>query len=533
MIINGVKRFLRSGWNKLQLKNSELRSLNSDLRNPKTGRGSGFFVTLLFFVALPLLSASCAHLSPGLEPENVSPFFHIQTDPAQQSRRIDAAGPFYSQYESPKEREWTLRPFFSYRLNQEEQTEELEYFYPFGRYKKTPEGTLKRLIPFYSSFKPAREPGREEPEKNENVDLFPVFWGKDKKGESYGGLFPLGGVFRDRFGRDEIGFVLWPFHTWVQEGENRTVHFFWPVFYLSGGGQRSGFRLWPLYGQEKQEGEGAYRKIFFMWPIGHYQQRNLDTENPKTYFYLFPFYLSEKSPHEAKTILLWPFFNFYREEQFNYFQVDLPWPIMQVARGENAEAVKLWPLIAYRRVDQREKVSIFWPFFAQEKEENEERDEVLNQFLYVSKIHQVYYKKEDRWERVTRLWPFFRYAEDGRGLVHFYFPAVMPADWEGLERHYGMLFRIFEYYQDGQGKEISKLLWGLVYHQKQPDLRRFEISLLFTYHQDKAAWKWSFLKGLIGYGRDGHQKQLRLFYIPISWKEEPEAGKSPGSPSGG
>lgn len=511
---------------------TEHRTPNAERRIYKASVSSRRFPILLLFLVLLLSASGCAHLSSDLAPENVSPVFHIQTDPEKQGRRLDGAGPFYSQAESPEEKEWTFRPFFSYRESLKKQTEDLEYLYPLGRYRKTPEGKLYRFIPFYSSFKPAQEK-EEEKEKKENVDLFLVFWGKDKEGKSYGGFFPFGGKFRDRFARDEIQFVLWPLYTRVREGETQTTNILWPIFSFTSGGERSGFRVWPLYGQEKQEGIGAYQKTFFLWPIGQYQQRYLDTDYPKNYFYLFPLYLSEQSPKEHKTIFLWPFFNFYSEDRFNYHQVDFPWPFIQFARGENTEALKFWPLLTYRKVDQREKMSLFWPIFIQEKEEDEDRDEVLNRFLYISKFHQVYYKKEDRWERVTKFWPFFHYAEDGRGMEHFYFPDLMPADWEGLERHYGMLFRVYEYYQDGKGKEISKFLWGLYYHQKQKDLNRIEVSFLFTYVKEKETVHLSFLKGLFGYRRAGRQRQLKIFYLPISWEEAPEAGKPPESPSGG
>ncbi|MBI5606791.1 MAG: hypothetical protein HY879_25960 [Deltaproteobacteria bacterium] len=530
MVMIGVKPVRRGGFDgKPHIMDSELRTPNSELKASSLWLSPLPFFPLLFFLFL-LSVSGCAHLSPDLQPENVSPFFHIQTDREKQGRRLDGAGPFYSQAESPEEKEWTFRPFFSYRENLKEQTEELEYLYPLGRYRKTPEGTLKRFIPLYSSFTPAQE--NEEKDKN-NVDFFPVFWGKDKEGKSYGGVFPFGGEFRGRFARDEIQFVLWPLYTRVREGETQTYNVLWPIFSYTEGGERSGFRIWPLYGQEKQEGMGAYQKTFFLWPIGQYQQRYLDTDHPKTYFYLFPLYLSEQSPNEHKTIILWPFFNFYSEDHFNYHQVDFPWPIIQFARGENTEAFKFWPLLTYRKVEQRQKMSLFWPIFIQEKEEDEERDEVLNRFIYISKFHQVYFKKENRWERLTKFWPFFHYAEDGRGMEHFYFPDLMPADWEGLERNYGMLFRVYEYYQDGKGKEISKFLWGLYYHQKQKDLNRIEVSLLFTYVREKETLYVSFLKGLLGYYRDGPKKQLKIFYLPISWEEAPVTGKPPESPSGG
>ena len=484
-----------------------------------------------FIAACCFLASGCAHLPPNAQPENVAPFFHIQTNPENQSRRLDAAGPFYSQVESPDEREWTLRPFFSYRENLKEQTEDLEYLYPLGHYRKTVAGKEYRFIPFFSSFEPAGD--NEKKELRENVDLFLVFWGKDKEGKPYGGFFPFGGELRGRFIRDEIQFVLWPIYTRIREGETQTYNILWPIFSHTEGGQRRGFRFWPFYGEEQQDGEGAYLKKFFLWPIGHYQQKYLDTDRPKTYFYLFPFYLSEESPTEKKTIVLWPFFNFYSEKNFNYVQVDFPWPFLQYGRGENTEAFKLWPLFTYRKVDQKEKISLFWPIFIQQKDEDDLQEEILNRFLYISKYHQIYYKKENRFERVTRIWPLFRNAEDGKGLKHFYFPALMPADWEGLERNYGMLFRLFEYYEDGKGKEISKFLWGLFFHQKQKDLERIEIGFLFTYLKEKEKLHLSFLKGMLGYYQDGPTRQMTFLYLPISWEETEEKGKPPVSPGGG
>ena len=486
----------------------------------------------LFIILLSLsacLASGCAHLSQDLAPENVSPFFHIQTDPEKKVRRLDAAGPFYSQTETPEEKEWTFRPLFSYREDLKNQTDELEFLYPLGRVRKTPEYRLVRFIPFFTSYKSLNE---EEGEK-EQTDLILLFWGKNSQGEAYGGFFPFGGQFKGRFARDEIAFVLWPLYTHIREGETHTHHLLWPVFSWTEGGDRKGFRIWPFYGHEEQQGQGAFQKTFFLWPIGHYQKEYLDTDHPKTSFYLFPFYLSEESPNEKKVILLWPFFNYYSEKNFDYVQWDLPWPFFQYARGEKTLALNLWPLVTYRKVEAREKLSLFWFLYRLEREEDEERDEVLNRFLMITKVHQVYWKKEDRWERVTKIWPLFRYAEDGRGMVHFYFPDLMPVDWEGFERHYGLLFRLYEYYQDGRGKEVSKFLWGLYYHRKEKESRRIEVGFLFSYFSEKETLEFSLLKGLLGYRREGLKRRWRIFYIPTSWETVEESAKPIPSPGAG
>ena len=135
---------LAKNRNRIEFRTSE--RPNSERKNNKFLL-AGYFFLLLLLIFLLFFPAGCAHLSPDLGPENVAPFFHIQTDTENQSRRLDAAGPFYSQSESPEEREWTFRPFFSYRENLKEQTEELEYLYPLGR---VPKNTRGKTLPFYS-----------------------------------------------------------------------------------------------------------------------------------------------------------------------------------------------------------------------------------------------------------------------------------------------------------------------------------------------------------------------------------------------
>jgi len=478
------------------------------------------FFLLVCLTFAGFLASGCAHLSPDLAPNNVAPLFHIQTDEEKETRRLDAAGPFYSQSESPEEREWSLRPFFWYREDRKNQTEEMEFLYPLGWYKKTPTETSLKFLPFYQNRKKVEE---EEERSRDYVDLFPFFWGRSRSGEPFGGVFPLGGVFRDRFSRDEIQFALWPLYTHIREGETRTTHILWPVFSLTEGGQRKGSRFWPLYGRETQEGEGAYEKTFFLWPIFHYQRRHLDSEFPETYFYVFPLYISESSARKQKTIILWPLISFYTVKEFDYFQMDFPWPFVQYSRGQGVSSFKLWPVITYRQEDDRRRTALLWPIFYHDFEEDDYKMESKVLFCLLTKIHQKYYKEENRWERVTRVWPLFHHADDGRGRVHFYFPALMPADWEGLERHYGLLFRVFDHYEDGRGLEITKLLWGLFYRQKQKDRERIEVAFLFDWEKTPVKEEVNILKGLWGYRREGGEKTMKIFYLPVPLDEEKPA----------
>jgi hypothetical protein len=73
----------------------------------------------------------------------------------------------------------------------------------------------------------------------------------------------------------------------------------------------------------------------------------------------------------------------------------------------------------------------------------------------------------------------------------------------------------------------------LYYHQKQKDLNRVEVGFLFTYLKEKETVQLSFLKGLLGYRREGSKRQLKILYFPISWEEKEETEKSPASLPGG
>ncbi len=190
---------------------------------------------------------------------------------------------------------------------------------------------------------------------------------------------------------------------------------------------------------------------------------------------------------------------------------------------------KLWPLITYRQEDDRTRRALLWPLFYQDYEEDDYKIKSRVLFCLLTKIHEKYYKQEDRWERVSRIWPLFRLADDGRGRVHFFFPALMPADWDGLERNYGMLFRLFDYYQDGQGLEVTKILWGLYYRQKEKDRDRIEVAFLFDWQKSPERLEFNLLKGLFGYRREGPKKSLKLFFSPVSIgsSDEPASGSPP------
>ena len=213
--------------------------------------------------AVSFLGAGCAHLSPDLTPNNVAPLFHVQTNPEKESRRIDAAGPFYSQSETPEEREWSLRPFFWYRENSRTRPKRRNSSIPWAGTRKTPEERSMEFLPLYRDKK--QEPSEED--RKDYVDLFPFFWGRSKTGEAFGGFFPLGGVFKDRFVRDEITFrALAPVHPDPGRGNRDHPYPLAGLFPHPGWGDIRVSHLALLRARKNRKGKGPMKRPFSSGP---------------------------------------------------------------------------------------------------------------------------------------------------------------------------------------------------------------------------------------------------------------------------
>ncbi|MFH1625593.1 MAG: hypothetical protein ABID54_10650, partial [Pseudomonadota bacterium] len=253
---------------------------------------------------LIILVSGCATSLTNNRRLNMEPLFSYNEDIDRESTELDAVGPFFTFQSKPKQEEYGFRPFFYVRKKKEEHFKEIEYLYPLGKYRKTDQERVFQFIPLFSSHKDLTE----ETKKPSDFGFFPVFWGKDENGESYGGLFPLYGRLKHRFGKDQIRFVLWPIYSDSKEENTWTYNILWPIFSYTTGGGESGFRVWPLYGRQEKEGE--YSKYFALWPIFFFQKTDLDTDNPQTFKAVFPLFVDSSSPERDSTTFLWPFFHF-------------------------------------------------------------------------------------------------------------------------------------------------------------------------------------------------------------------------------
>lgn len=162
-------------------------------------------------------------------------------------REKNYLGPLVSYEKEDGNDRLTIRPLFS-----RESAEGGSYslLWPLGG------GTENKsqFIPFYTHHTTPDE---------EDTSILLLFWGKTKQ-KRYGGFFPFYGQLYNRFGKDEIGFFLWPLYSYVKsEGATRT-NLLWPFFSVTSGTEE-GFKFWPFYGY-RNRGEEK-KSSFALWPI--------------------------------------------------------------------------------------------------------------------------------------------------------------------------------------------------------------------------------------------------------------------------
>ncbi len=469
---------------------------------------------------MSLLIIGCATVPGQTQRNNVSPFFFHQADKEQAEEKVDALGPFYNSYSSPKEEGWAVRPLLSYHHDRDREIKEWQFLYPLGKYRRTPEETYTQFIPLVSGHRAVNE--TPEYGKKRDFGFFPVFWGRTKSGEPYGGLFPIYGQFKERFERDDITFFLWPLYSSARWEGNQKTTILWPILSWTKGDKERAFRIWPLYGYEEKKGE--YDRSFVLWPLFFVHREDLDTEYPKTKRMFFPLYVSETSAAENKKIFLWPFFNYYHDRRNDYKQWDMPWPLIQYAKGEDYLVKKFWPLFSEKQKPDSYEFSLLWPIYeyARERLEEDQAEKTTYRFLIINKSETTVWPEKNETESVTRLWPLFylKTRRDGSAFLHF--PAIIPIEDEGFERNYGPIFRIYEYEKDKEGGEKSKFLWGVYRHESRQDWNMVELSFLASWESGPDMSRFTLARGLFEYLRKQSRRAIKLFYIPdvITWGEK-------------
>ncbi|MBI4641625.1 MAG: hypothetical protein HY731_13080 [Candidatus Tectomicrobia bacterium] len=473
---------------------------------------------LIFLLLTGSIASGCSGLRAENRKVNVSPLFRYDYNAERQSTQVRALGPFIAYRQDQEEKEYSVRPFIYSRVQKREKSELTDIVFPFGRREITEEKRSFYLLPFVSQ--------KTFPEKKE-IQVFPLISGQTEKGESYFAIFPIYGNLKERFGKDQIRFVLWPLYMETKDGEKVTRKVLWPFFSQTSGEGVVGSKVWPLYGYEKKAGEFA--KYSFLWPLLTYEKKDLSSENPSETFAFLPFYLNQKtSSGRTITTMLYPFFTTIRDEEGRVVQRDAPWPLFQWAKDGDRESLQFFPLIGRKRQGEAKRFFFLWPLYKYQEDSSGEAKSRAYTFLLINTYREERAKKNDEMRQSLKVWPLFTYEKDQAGSRLLSFPHLIPFQHAGFERNYGPLLRLYYFERDDRGKAKSDLLWGLYSREKTPSTDLIDLSFLFSYKRsDEAGSELSILEGLVTYKALEQEKSMRFFFLPWVAKWESRKGEIP------
>lgn len=467
-------------------------------------RGAGWFLHLLTL----LLLAGCVTTPTGGSRLNLWPLLVYQQEPATAAAHLELIGPLVSWDRQEEQTTLTVAPLF-YWQKQGAADLAAEFLYPLGQYRRQGRAGRSNFIPLGG--------GRWEAEGASSGHFFPFFWGRTAAGAAYGGVFPVYGTFRERFGRERLTFVLWPLFTTSTGADSQHFRILWPLFSWSVG-QEEAAVFWPLFGYLKRAGE--YEKYYALWPLLHYQRLELDRENPRTIRMFLPFYVAEQSDSSRRLSWLFPFFSYYTQAQGNYRQVDCPWPFYVRGEGEGFSFRQYFPwyyrrsrLIAPDR--QEDSLRLLWYLYARELETGPDTWRQDYRVLLFSRLIQEIDSQGD-WRERWRLWPLAAGTGSATGST-WRALALLPLESEGWERLYAPYLELLTWRRSAAGSR-GRALWGLWRWERGPDFSLWELGFLASGQTSPQGSCYRLLSGLVTWERQGRQRQLKLLYLPWGWR---------------
>lgn len=379
-------------------------------------------------------SASAAEL-------NIAPLLHYSSD--DQGYTCHVLGPlleFSSDHTA-------IRPLFY------KQSAQLEVLYPLGSFSEEE----SRFLPLYRS---------RADEQNPHTDLFPVFWGADE-GRRYGGVFPLYGTLRHRYGRDEIRFVLWPLYSASRTGDERRYSVLWPIFTYSPARE---LKVFPLYG-EKHSQEGKYQ--YFLWPIFHRER------GPQAMDAALPLFLSARGEQNRTLSVLWPLFTYNRDDERGHTSMDMPWPLVRYATGA-CEERRFFPLYWSKTEGLASgRKAVLWPLYTMHYEAEPENgyNQRTTRILILSSLETE--NKDGQNFTTLHIWPVF-YASKDPDSRRWRVPNLIPLSDEGFQRNWAPLLTL-AYGEKTQDTTEVDILWHTLSYRSTAESSRTACSFLFSY----------------------------------------------------
>jgi hypothetical protein len=502
-------------------------------------RGGGWGLLFLLWFLL----ASSAHAADPVGPPdaagsggggiNVWPVYDERDDPVDRMHVQSGLGPLLAFGRSPNDvvENRAFRPLFYWRKDTQPERLEWEVLYPLMAYSRVEEDSKFQFLQLLNF----RHEGSDPKAREDRYELFPVYAsGTTETGRKYLAILPFGGSAPNWWFQDEAEFVLFPLYArFVREGAE-TRYFPWPILSVTSGEKRSGFRVVPLYGQDVKE--GVFEKRFVLWPLFLQQRTGLDGDSPEETLSILPFYVSQRSKNQERTSVLWPFFSYAEDREHRFKQWDVPWPLIQIARGEERTVNRFLPLFSvehrvvreqlFLREMQRDTYLVLFPLYIRTEDTFIGSLKVRDRILWWLYSDQRETGKDGSTRRVDA-WPFFRYTRDREGAIQFQtlalLEAFMPGD-EKIERNYSPLWALYTYRQNPEGDSVWAFLWDLLRHEETSTGRSIEVlGPVLAYQERGEDARFSLLGGLFECDVNHGIRSVHLLgHVAFTWTGTPQ-----------
>ncbi len=416
----------------------------------------------------------------------------------------------------------------------------------FWRYKNERKDVRKGLFGFYESDRYLHEKNKAD----NDTGLFPFFYygsGAEKE-DDYLFVYPFGGTINGKFGLDYMSpyifpgialFFLYPpasllsFQTLLWgliamvplymnygRGDYNAHAVLWPLIMWGESGTRRDFRIFPFYSRSyKKDWYDNYTYLMLI----NYRHTYFANDDRYTFFF-FPFFGRKwsRSGEASAATVLYPFFSWGVDRKRGSREINMPWPLVQIADSRSPYTKKRIFFPFYGEYKYRNYTSTFiTPFYFNITNRT---DSVFSSYTY-NFILCWYFKRDytvrhsyygNSW-RYFKIWPLLNIEWSDSGLYSINILSLLPfRDAEGYEKLYSPFWTLFEYRKSPEGMKHLGLLFRTYYQVWDDNYFKFKIPVIISYERkDDNLRELTFLLGAFGYDSDAKGSYLRLLWIPI------------------
>ena len=488
--------------------------------------------TLLLGVSFAFgLAHALASSAPAENEENVWPVKVSQTDRSGRVVSWEAAGPLL--YKTPLTDGGSvsgIRPLYADWKAASGATHEINVLYPVFTYRTDGEvyrWSFLQLINRGGNGGNSAAASLPQP-KYDTFDVWP-FWFSRSTGSSessYRALLPVAGRIKQRFGQDELSWILFPLYVKTAAKGATTFATPWPIIKTTRGTEQ-GFAIWPLFGSRKKP--DVYRRSFFLWPLGWNNTIEPQPESSagtpaRREIGFIPFYTRETDAAFINEIYLWPFFGYSdRTGPKQYHETRYFWPFIVKGRGENRSVDRFGPFYTRSVNKGVEKIWLPWPLYRQKRYSEDHIAHTRRQVLYF-----IYSSAEQRSltnpsaapAAKSHLWPLYSKWDNGAGRRQLQFPSplgIFFPDNERVRQSWTPLFTLYRHDQQSPGNVRDDALWGLMSWTRSPARSEFHFGPLVSVARNEEGNRVAFGNGLVGLKRT-KASGWRLFWFDFPSK---------------